>query len=46
MRVRLEHVLRGIVIAVLSVMLWQSLYQQRDSGRQTVSARGIGGALG
>lgn len=47
MRVRLEHVLRGIVIVVLAVMLWQSLHKQIDSGGQAVSARGVGvrGAL-
>ena len=45
-RVRLEHVLRGIVIAVLAAMLWQSLHQQTATGGQTVNARGIGGALG
>jgi hypothetical protein len=45
MRVRLEHVLRGVVIAVLAVMLWQSLHEQTDSGRQPVSARGVGNAL-
>ena len=45
MRVRLEQALRGIVIVVLAVMLWQSLLQQTDSGGQTVSGRGIGGAL-
>ena len=43
MRVRVEHVLRGIVIAVLAVMLWQSLREQANSGGQTVNARGIGG---
>jgi hypothetical protein len=43
MRVRLEHVLRGIVIAVLAVMLWQSLRQQSNSSGQLVSARGVGG---
>jgi hypothetical protein len=45
MRVRLEHVLRGIVIVVLAVMLWQSLDQRFDSGSQTLSARGIGDGL-
>jgi hypothetical protein len=46
MRVRLEHVLRGFVIVVLAVMLWQSLRQQGDSGGQLVNARGVdGGAL-
>jgi hypothetical protein len=46
MRVRLEHMLRGIVIVVLVVMLWQSLHAQIDSGSRAVSARGVGsGAL-
>jgi hypothetical protein len=45
MRVRIEHVLRGIVIAALAVMLWQSLYQQDDSGREAVRARGVGEGL-
>ena len=46
MRVRLEHVLRGVVIVALVVMLWQSLYDQTDSGGHGVSARGLGrGAL-
>jgi hypothetical protein len=44
-RVRLEHVLRGIVITVLGVMLWQSLREQTDSGGSSVSVRGIDGAL-
>jgi hypothetical protein len=43
MRVRLEHLLRGIVIVALAVMLWQSLRQQNDSGGQFVNARGVGG---
>ena len=43
MRVRVEQVLRGIVIAAIAVMLWQSLHQQTDSGDQFVSARGVGG---
>ena len=42
LRVRLEHVLRGVVIAVLALMLWQSLHDQSGSGRQSVSARGTG----
>jgi len=42
MRVRMEQVLRGIVIVALAVMLWQSLREQSGSGRRTVSARGIG----
>jgi hypothetical protein len=44
-RARLEQVLRGVVIAVLAVMLWQSLHDQNASGRQSVTARGIGDAL-
>jgi hypothetical protein len=44
MRVRFEQVLRGIVIVVLAVMLWQSLREQRDSGGRILSARGIGRA--
>jgi len=43
MRVRLEQALRGIVIVVLAVMLWQSLREQTDSGGQLVNARGVGG---
>lgn len=42
MRVRLEHVLRGIVIAVLAIMLWQSLREAAVSGGAVVSARGVG----
>ena len=42
MRVWVEHMLRGIVIAVLAVMLWQSLHDQTGSGGQSVSARGVG----
>src|SRR5258705_11558247 len=45
MRVRLEHVLRGIVIAALAVMLWQSLGEQTDSSGQSVRARGVGGGV-
>jgi hypothetical protein len=46
MRVRLEQALRGIVMAVLAVMLWQSLHQQADSARQMLNARGVdAGAL-
>jgi hypothetical protein len=44
MRVRLEHMLRGIVIAVLAAMLWQSLHEQTGSGGKSVSAHGVGGA--
>jgi hypothetical protein len=43
-RVRVEQVLRGIVIAVLAAMLWRSLHEQRDSGGRTLRARGIGRA--
>jgi hypothetical protein len=45
MRVRLERVLRGVVIAVLAMMLWQSLHEQSVFGRQSMSSRGVGGAL-
>jgi hypothetical protein len=45
MRVRLEHVLRGIVIVVLAVLLWQSLHKQTDSRSDAVSARGVGDQL-
>jgi hypothetical protein len=45
MRVRFERVLRGIVIAALAVMLWESLREQVDSGGQAVRARGVGAAL-
>ena len=45
MRVRLEQVLRGIVIAVLAVMLWQSLRPQSGSGGVGVNTRGVNGAL-
>jgi hypothetical protein len=44
MRVRVEQALRGIVIVVLAVMLWQSLHGQTDAGGRSVSARGIGRA--
>jgi hypothetical protein len=43
MRVRIEQVLRGTVIVVLAVMLWQSLRQQHGVGGRTVTARGISG---
>ena len=45
MRVRLEQVLRGIVIAALAVMLWQSLREQTDSSGQRLRARGVGGGV-
>jgi hypothetical protein len=41
-RVRVEQVLRAVVIAALAVMLWQSLQEESDSGRKAVSARGTG----
>jgi hypothetical protein len=41
MRVRVEHVLRGIVFAALAAMFWQSLHEQTDSGRQAVTARAL-----
>jgi hypothetical protein len=40
-RVWLEYVLRGIVLAVLAVMFWQSLRQQTESGSRVVRARGV-----
>lgn len=43
LRVRVEQVLRGIVIVVLAVMLWRSLHEQNNSGGG-LSARGIGRA--
>lgn len=42
-RIRIEQVLRGIVIVVLAVMLWRSLHEQNNSGGG-LSARGIGRA--
>jgi hypothetical protein len=45
MRVRVEHVLRAIVITVLAIMLWHSLHDQIDPGRQVVSARALGREL-
>jgi hypothetical protein len=42
MRVRVEQALRGIVITVLAVMLWQSLREHGNTDGRTVSARGIG----
>ena len=41
MRVRAEQLLRGIVIIVLAIMLWQSLHDTSNAGGRTVSARGI-----
>jgi hypothetical protein len=43
-RVRVEQVLRGIVIVVLAVIFWQSLHERIDSGSRAMSARGIGRA--
>jgi hypothetical protein len=47
MRVRVEQVLRAIVIAALAAMLWHSLLERSDSVGQAVNARGVGvgGAL-
>jgi hypothetical protein len=44
-RVRVEQVLRGIVIVALAMMLWKSLHEQIGSGARAVSARGIGRAM-
>jgi hypothetical protein len=44
-RVRVEQVLRGIVIVVLAMMLLKSLHEQIGSGARAVSARGIGRAM-
>jgi hypothetical protein len=44
-RVRLEQVLRGVVIVVLAALLWQSLHEQSDSERQSVAARSVRNAL-
>jgi hypothetical protein len=41
-RLRLEQALRGMVIAALAVMLWQSLQDERNAGSNAVSARGAG----
>jgi hypothetical protein len=41
MRVRIEQVMRGIVIVVLAVMLLQSLHERTDSVGRAVNARGI-----
>jgi hypothetical protein len=41
-RVRLEHVLRAIVLAALAVMLWQTLQGRSNSVSQSVNARGAG----
>jgi hypothetical protein len=42
MRVRIEHLLRGIVIAVLALLVWQSLGRQTGSSRPTIRSRGVG----
>ncbi len=42
-RVRVEQILRGVVIVALAVMLWQSLHQRSRTGGQTMIARGISG---
>ena len=42
MRVRLEQTLRGVVIAALAVMVWQSLQPESDTGSNPVNARGAG----
>lgn len=44
-RVRLEHVLRGIVIVALVGMLWESFREPTESSGEVVRARGIDGAL-
>lgn len=41
-RVRVEQVLRAIVIVSLALMLWQSLRPSSESTRASVRARGIG----
>jgi hypothetical protein len=43
MRVRIEQFLRGVVIAVLAVMLWQSLRGTGGSGARVIRGRGLGG---
>lgn len=43
MRVRAEWALRGIVIAALAVMLWQTVRAPRAVSGASVSSRGIGG---
>ncbi|HMG95420.1 MAG TPA: hypothetical protein VK565_03915 [Gemmatimonadaceae bacterium] len=45
MRVRFEQILRGIVIAALGVMLWQSLFKQSNPPGQRLTARSVSGAL-
>lgn len=41
LQVNVERVLRGIVIAVLAGLLWQSLRKQPDAGNPDVGARGL-----
>src|SRR4030095_7430751 len=42
LRLRREQTLRGVAIAALAVMLWQSLQGGSDTGSNPVSARGAG----
>src|SRR5687767_9876638 len=42
MKVWIEHILRGIVFALIGVMLLQSLRKRTDRTSETVSARGDG----
>lgn len=44
-RVRLEQVLRGVVIVALGLMLWQSLRPQTESGGAAITGALGGGAL-
>jgi hypothetical protein len=46
MRVRFEQVLRGVVIAALAVMLWQSLSPEGSSAGRRLSAHGVSRVLG
>src|SRR4051794_18179039 len=41
MRIRVEQVLRGILLVVLAVMLWHSLTAAPGSSASSVNARGI-----
>jgi hypothetical protein len=45
MRVVAERVLRGIVIAILAGLLWQSLHEQPAAVNPDVSGRGLAGVL-
>lgn len=45
LRVSAERILRGIVIAILAALLWQSLRNQPVAGNADVSARRLAGAL-